>query len=144
METVSQLLEVKGRDVWSVSPNATVFEALQQMAEKDIGAVVVLDGDELVGMFSERDYARKVILVGKTSKEMRVSEVMSSDVISVLPKQSIEGCMMLMTEHQVRHLPVCAGGRVVGVVSIGDVVKVTIDELEFTLDQLEDYIAGCR
>jgi CBS domain-containing protein len=142
MKTVDQVLRVKGRDVWAVAPDATVFEALQEIAEKNIGALVVLHGDQLVGMFSERDYARKVILVGKTSKETQVGELMSTDIVSVGPKQSIEECMALMTVNQVRHLPVLAGSRVVGVISIGDAVKTIVDELESTVDQLKSYISG--
>jgi len=144
METASQLLDSKGSDIWSVTPDTTVFDALHKMAERNVGAMVVLDGGELVGMFSERDYARKVILVGKTSRETLVREVMTEKVISVRPEQSISECMLLMTKNHIRHLPVCKGDRIAGVVSIGDVVKATIGELEFTVDQLENYIAGGR
>ena len=142
MKRASQILEFKGSDIWSVSPDTSVYDALEDMARKNVGAMVVLDGEELAGMFSERDYARKVILVGKTSRDTIVSEVMTDEVVKVKPEDSIAECMMLMTENHVRHLPVCRGRDVLGVISIGDVVKATIDELEFTVDQLENYIAG--
>ena len=144
MKTISEILQAKGHDVWSVSPDTSVFEALEEMADKNIGAMVVLDGDDLVGMFSERDYARKVILVGKTSKDTLVSEIMTADVVCVKPKQSVGECMALMTDKHIRHLPVCRGNGLIGVVSIGDMVKAIIGELEFTVDQLENYIAGSR
>ncbi len=144
MKTVGEILEAKGHDVWSVSPDTSVYEALEEMTDKNIGAMVVQDEDGLVGMFSERDYARKVILVGKTSMETLVSEVMSTDVICVKPMQSVGECMALMTRGHIRHLPVCRGNGIMGVISIQDVVKAIIGELEFTVDQLENYIAGSR
>jgi len=144
MKTVRDVLGTKGHDIWSVTPDTSVFDALEEMADKNIGAMVVLDGDDLVGMLSERDYARKVILVGKTSKETLVSETMTADVICVKPEQSVGECMALMTREHIRHLPVCRGNGLIGVISIGDVVKAIIGELEFTVDQLENYIAGSR
>ena len=142
MKRASQILEFKGFDIWSVSPDTSVYDALEDMAQKNVGAMVVLDGEELAGMFSERDYARKVMLVGKTSMKTLVREVMTEDVVKVKSEHTIAECMMLMTENHVRHLPVCRGKNVIGVISIGDVVKATIDELDFTVDQLENYIAG--
>ncbi len=142
MRTVHHILEWKGSAVWSVSPDATVYEALSIMAEKNIGALTVLDGDTLAGIFSERDYARKVILKGKTSKEMKVREVMTSPVVSVTPANSIQDCMAAMTEKHFRHLPVVSGGKIAGIISIGDVVKEIIDEQRSTIDQLSGYITG--
>lgn len=142
MRTVHHILQWKGADVWSVSPDATVYEALSLMAEKNIGALTVLDGGNLAGIFSERDYARKVILKGKTSKEMKVREVMTSPVVSVGPSTSIEECMKLMTGRHFRHLPVVAEGKLAGLISIGDVVKEIIAEQQSTIDQLSDYITG--
>jgi CBS domain-containing protein len=144
MRTVNHCLQTKGRQVWAVSPEATVFEALQMMSEKDIGALLVMDGDNLEGIFSERDYARKVILVGKTSAETLVREVMTSKVIYIRPEQTIEESMAVMTEKHVRHLPVLQAGKVVGVISIGDVVKTIISDQEFVIEQLENYITGQR
>ena len=143
MKTVAQLLRTKGHEVLSVAPETAVFEALRLMAEKNVGAVLVLDGETLVGVFSERDYARKVILKGKSSKETLVSEIMSSHVLYVRPEQTTEDCMALMTGKRVRHLPVLEEERrVVGVISIGDVVKDIISEQEFMIEQLQNYIAG--
>lgn len=144
MHTVRQVLQSKGSHFWWISPEATVFEALGTMAEKNIGALLVMDGEALVGIFSERDYARKVILFGKSSKEIPVSEIMSSKVFYVRPEQSIEECMALMTDKHIRHLPVMEGKQVVGVLSIGDVVKTIIDQQEFVIEQLENYITGER
>jgi CBS domain-containing protein len=142
MQTVNQLLQTKGRDVWSVTPDASVFEALQLMAAKDVGALLVLDGGRMVGIFSERDYARKVVLQGKSSKETPVREIMTPAVLTVRPEQTIADCMALMTAKRIRHLPVVADNELVGVVSIGDVVKVIIGEQEFMIDQLQQYITG--
>ncbi|MEK6571801.1 MAG: CBS domain-containing protein [Bacteroidota bacterium] len=144
MTNVRQILETKGHEVWSVSAEATVYDALKVMSEKNVGALVVLDGGRLEGVISERDYARKVILKGKFSKEMPVREIMSTDVVTVLPNQSIEECMALMTNKRVRHLPVLEGNSLVGVISIGDVVKAIISEQEFTIKQLMNYITGAR
>ena len=143
MKTVRLLLRSKGNDVLSVAPATTVFEALRLMAEKNVGAVLVLEGERLVGIFSERDYARKVILKGKSSKETLVREIMSSHVLYVRPEQTTEDCMALMTGKRVRHLPVLdEEQRVVGVISIGDVVKDIISEQEFMIEQLQNYITG--
>jgi CBS domain-containing protein len=142
MTTAAQILEGKGHAVWSVAPDAFVYEALKLMAERNVGALVVLEGDELKGIFSERDYARKVILAGKSSREITVEEIMSPAVITVRPHQSVEECMALMTDKRIRHLPVVEGSRLVGVISIGDAVKAIISEREFTIEQLQSYIRG--
>ncbi|HSR50764.1 MAG TPA: CBS domain-containing protein [Acidobacteriota bacterium] len=139
---VKQLLEKKGTEIWSVAPDDSVFEALALMAEKNVGALMVLDGNDLAGIFSERDYARKIILKGKASKNTRVAEIMSRRLTTVQIDQSIPDCMELMTEHRIRHLPVLEGGRLVGVISIGDVVKTIISEQEFMIEQLKGYITG--
>ena len=144
MVMVSQCLQRKGRSVWSIGPDASVYDALQLMAEKDIGALLVLERDELAGIFSERDYARKVVLKGKSSKETMLREIMTSRVICVHQHQSIDECMALMTEYHVRHLPVLEGEKPVGVISIGDVVKEIISEQKFVIEQLEQYITGDR
>ena len=142
MNFVSQLLAAKGHDVWSVPPASTVFAALQLMAEKRVGALLVLDEGSLVGVFSERDYARKVILKDKSSKDTQVADIMSSKVVTVRPDQSIEECMRLMTEKRVRHLPVMDSENLVGMISIGDAVKAVIAEQEEVIEQLEHYISG--
>jgi CBS domain-containing protein len=144
MTTVAQILQGKGHQVWSVSPVTLVYNALKLMAEKNVGALLVLEGDELKGIFSERDYARKVILEGKSSREIPVKEIMSTEVFTALPQQSVEECMAQMTEKHVRHLPVVEDGRVIGIISIGDAVKAIIAEREFTIKQLENYITGSR
>jgi len=144
MTTVAQLLLTKGRARWSIAPEATVYAALELMAEKDIGALLVLEEDNLVGVISERDYARKVVLKGKFSKDTRVREIMSEEVVCVCPEQTIEECMALMTAKRVRHLPVLAEDKLVGVISIGDVVKAVISEKEFMIQELERYITGTR
>jgi CBS domain-containing protein len=142
MKTVRQLLQGKGYTVWSIAPDASVFEALQLMAEKNVGALPVLEAEYLVGMFSERDYARKVILKGKSSKETPVREIMTHKVIHVQPDQNIRDCMALMTDNRVRHLPVLEAGQLIGIVSIGDVVKAIISEQESVIEHLESYIMG--
>lgn len=142
MKLVSQLLTSKGHDVWSIAPDTTVLNALQLMADRKIGALLVLDEDKLVGVFSERDYARKVVLKGKSSKDTSVGDVMSSNIVRVVPDQTTELCMSLMTEKRVRHLPVVDGDKVIGVISIGDVVKAVIADREDVIEQLEQYIAG--
>lgn len=139
---VSQILQAKGNDVWSVPPDATVFEALELMAEKNVGAVLVLDNEDVVGIFSERDYARKVVLRGKSSKNTPVREIMTPDVICVHSDQSVEKCMALMTDKRIRHLPVLKDNKVVGVISIGDVVKSIISQQQLIINHLEDYIYG--
>lgn len=142
MKTVANMLQLKGPEVWSVAPTDSVYEALQLMAEKGIGAVAVMDGDSLVGILSERDYARKVILADRSSKETHVDEIMTSRVVVVSAEHTSEDCMALMTEKHIRHLPVVDGDRMIGLVSIGDVVQATISEKEFIIAQLERYIAG--
>jgi CBS domain-containing protein len=144
MQTVADILEFKGYEVWSVGPDATVLEALKVMADKEVGAVLVQDGDTLLGILTERDYARKVVLRGKTSKDTPVADIMTSRVVYVRPDQTIEDCMALMTDKHIRHLPVLDQGEVVGVISIGDVVKAIISEQTFIIEQLENYIAGAR
>ena len=142
MKRVDELLREKGGDFWSVIPEATVFKALELMAEKNIGAVLVMEGEHLAGIFSERDYARKVVLAGKSSKDVPVRQIMTSKVVCVRPEQSIEECMALMSDKHIRHLPVIEGDRVVGVISVGDVVKSLISEQRFIISQLEHYITG--
>ncbi|MEE2822208.1 MAG: CBS domain-containing protein [Acidobacteriota bacterium] len=144
MKSVSQLLEEKDYDVWSVSPESSIFDGLKLMAEKNIGALLVVDSGNLIGIFSERDYARKIALKGKTSHETSVREIMTKKVASVRPDQSIQECMELMTEKHIRHLPVLENEQLVGVISIGDVVKAVISEQAFIIEQLENYIAGSR
>jgi len=140
--TVGQLLRTKGTEIWSVSKDASVYDALALMARHDVGALPVLEGGELVGIVSERDYARKVILKGRASRETRVDEVMSRDVVTVAPERTMQECMERMTEHRIRHLPVVRDGGLIGIVSIGDVVKATIAEQAFLIDQLRSYIQG--
>ena len=142
MKTVANILEAKGSEVFSVAPGASVYEALQILADKNVGALVVMDGETLVGIISERDYARKVILVDRSSKSTSVSEIMSTAVSTVEPATSIEECMALMTERHFRHLPILEGDTLVGMISIGDVVKAVIADLAAMVDQLESYIRG--
>ncbi|MCZ6775695.1 MAG: CBS domain-containing protein [Ignavibacteria bacterium] len=142
MITVKRLLQAKGDEIWSTTPETSVFDALILMAEKNIGALMVLESGKLAGIFSERDYARKVILKGKTSKEVRVGEIMTEKVITVAPNHSIDECMKLMTDNHIRHLPVIDDQRLVGVIAIGDVLKAIIAEQQSTINQLEDYIKG--
>ena len=142
MKTVANILAVKGSEVFRVAPGASVYEALQILAEKNAGALVVAEGGKLVGIISERDYARKVALVDRTSRDTLVSEIMSSDVKTVAPTVSIEECMELMTERHIRHLPVLEDNELVGVVSIGDVVKALIADLAAMVEQLDSYIRG--
>jgi CBS domain-containing protein len=140
MKTVQQLLESKRYSVVSVTSSSTVLDALKVMAEKEIGAVVVIDNEHLAGIFSERDYARKVVLQGKSSKETPVREIMTEKVVCVRPEQTVEDCMGLMTDRRIRHLPVLDHKKVIGVVSIGDIVKEMLSEKEFVIRQLESYI----
>lgn len=140
MKTLKQLLEVKGREVYSIAPDAQVIDAIKLMADKSVGALIVLEGGRIVGILSERDYARKVILHGKSSHDLQVREIMTSKVIAVQPGQTVEECMALMTEKRIRHLPVTEGERLVGVLSIGDLVKEVIAEQRQTIEQLESYI----
>jgi IMP dehydrogenase len=142
MTTVKQILDTKGYTVWSIQPQESVFAAIEQMAEKEVGALVVLEDDALVGIISERDYARKVILKGRSSHETTVQDIMTPHVIYVRLDQSIEECMALVTERRIRHLPVLDNRRVVGIISIGDLVKTIIAEQQFMIEQLEHYISG--
>ncbi len=140
MKTIRQILKVKGRKTWTISPATSVFDALQVMAEKDIGALLVVNGKTLVGVFSERDYARKVILQGKSSKDMQVSEIMSFPPIFIGLDNTIEQGLALMSAKHVRHLPVMENDRLVGVITIGDLVKSLIDEQKVVIDHLEKHI----
>jgi CBS domain-containing protein len=142
MTSIGQLLETKGSQVWSIPPDATVYDALRLLAERDIGALLVIQGEQLVGILSERDYARKVILKGKNSMKTAVSEIMTERVIVIEPKHTVEEAMALMTEKHLRHLPVLEGQKVVGLISIGDLVKAKIADQRFMIEQLERYIAG--
>ncbi|MFY9973168.1 MAG: CBS domain-containing protein [Chromatiaceae bacterium] len=142
MKTIQNLLDQKGTLVWSIGPEATVYEALALMAEKGVGALVVRGDTRPLGLFSERDYARNVILKGRTSHDTPVREIMSSPVLCVTPEQPLEEAMALMTEHRVRHLPVIRGDEVLGMVSIGDLIKSIISEQKFIIEQLEHYISS--
>ncbi len=140
MQTIRQILKKKGRKTWTISPETRVFDALQVMADKDVGALLVVDGKTLVGVFSERDYARKVILLGKSSKVMRVSEIMSSPPIFIEPDITVEKGLALMSAKHVRHLPVMEKKHLIGIVTIGDLVRSLIDEQKVVIDHLEKYI----
>jgi len=142
MHTVKELLREKGSQVYTIAPQSTVYEALELMAAKNIGSLVVLEHGNVAGVFTERDYARKVILKGRSSKTTTVAELMVTDVLYVSPDDTIENCMALMTDKRLRHLPVMENGKLAGVVSIGDIVKVIISEREFTIRELERYITG--
>jgi CBS domain-containing protein len=142
MHTVKELLREKGSEVWTIAPKVTVYSALELMATKNIGALVVIEDGNVVGMFTERDYARKVILKGRSSKTTTVSELMITDVLYVSPDDTIENCMALMTDKRLRHLPVMENGQLTGLISIGDIVRVIISEREFTIRELERYITG--
>jgi len=140
--TINEILYSKGSHVWTVSPETMVFDAIQLMADKNIGALLVTEGDRLVGIISERDYTRKVALKGKSSKQTAVREIISGQVIHVEPEHTVEECMRLMTEHRIRHLPVLEGEKIVGVVSIGDLVNWIISAQHSTIQQLQTYISG--
>jgi CBS domain-containing protein len=142
MYTVRHLLESKNTRIWAISPHATVYEALELMAAHNIGAVLVMENETLVGIFTERDYARKVVLHGKTSKTATVGELMTTEVTCIRPEDTIEDCMSLMTDKRTRHLPVMEHGKLIGVVSIGDVVKAIISDRELMIRELERYITG--
>lgn len=140
MKTVSQLLQGKGGSIWSVAPESSVFDALKLMAEKNCGALLVMSDGKLRGILSERDYARKVILLGKSSHDLAVREIMSDKVVCVGLKQTVDECLALMSGKRIRHLPVLDGGQVIGVLSVGDLVKAVIEEQQLTIQQLESYI----
>ena len=140
--TVKDVLKVKGFEVWSVSPQTSVFDAIRLMSDRYIGAVLVMEGPVLAGIVSERDYLRKVILEGRSSRETTVAQIMTREVVSVDPQRSVEDCMSLMTQRKIRHLPVRQLGRVIGIISIGDVVRSLVDERGVVIDQLERYIMG--
>jgi CBS domain-containing protein len=140
--TVSGILAQKGSTVWSIAPAAMVFDAIALMADKNIGALPVVENDRLIGIISERDYTRKVILKGKSSKETRVEEIMTRELVTAKPSDTVIDCMRVMTENRVRHLPVMEGAKMIGVLSIGDVVKWLISAQAAAIDNLEQYIAG--
>ena len=142
MQTIRDILKIKGTDVWCVEPDATVYDALQRMAEKEVGALVVTEGSQVVGLISEREYARKVVLEGRTSPTMLVKEIMISPVVYIHLDQAIEECMSLMTEKRTRHLPVIEDGKLVGLISIGDIVKSIIADQQFLIEQLVRYVSG--
>jgi CBS domain-containing protein len=141
-DEIRSLLKVKGDCVWSITPWESVYEAIAAMSERQVGALPVMEGGRLVGIISERDYARRVILKGRSSKETQVAEIMTTPVVSVIPEATVEGCMRIMTVNRVRHLPVVEDGRVVGIVSIGDLVNWIISAQADAIDQLSSYIAG--
>ena len=140
--TISEILNQKGATVWCISPEASVFEAIVMMADKNVGALLVTENNKLVGIISERDYTRKVVLKGKLSKTTAVREVLSSQVVKVTPAHTVQECLRLMTDHRVRHLPVLDGERIAGIVSIGDLVNWIISAQTATISQLQTYITG--
>lgn len=142
MGSVNNILKAKGGATFTISPDILVFQALEIMVEKNVSALLVVENERLAGIFTERDYARKVVLKGKTSKDTPISEIMTEDVITVSPGDSIDACMRLMTQKFIRHLPVMDGERIVGIISIGDVVKYIIEEQKFIIENMEHYITG--
>lgn len=144
LKSVRQVLNAKGYAVETVAPETSVYEALQKLSNREVGALVVLEEGELCGLFSERDYARKVALQGRNSKETQVQEIMTRRVITLEPQQTVEACMVLMTDKRIRHLPVLEDGRLIGIVSIGDIVKAVIEAQRLTIEELESYITGRR
>jgi CBS domain-containing protein len=142
MLRVRYLLNFKDRSTWTIEPEEPVLEAIQLMADKHIGALPVVRGEELVGIVSERDYARKVILLGRSSSDTPVWQIMTSPVTTVSPEEAVHRCMEIMTEQRIRHLPVIEKGKLIGIISIGDLVKAVIEEQQQTIDQLERYISG--
>ena len=140
--TIDSILNQKSGEVWSVAPDATVYDAIAMMADKNVGALVVIENGKLVGIISERDYTRKVMLRGKRSRETLVREIMTTELTTVDPKEGVDDCLRFMTEKRIRHLPVVQGGKVTGVISIGDLVKHVMSVQNATLDQLERYISG--
>ena len=142
MKSIEQLLETKGHDIWSIGPDACVYDAIEMMDKKGVGALLVMDDGDLVGVISERDYARKVILKGRSSRKTPIRQIMTTDVVCGRLDQNIEACMALMTQKRFRHLPIMNEGRLVGVVSLGDLVKAVIAEQESVIEHLEHYISG--
>ena len=142
MTTIKQLLAGKGSDIWSIAPEATAYEALQIMSEKRVGALLVVDDGNLVGIFSERDYARKVVLKGRISRDTAVGELMTREILYIEPESTLDDCMALMTEKRIRHLPVMENKRLIGIVTIGDVIKQIVSDQGSTIEQLEKYITG--
>lgn len=142
MERIGELLDEKGRDVWSISPDSTVLDAIRLMAEKGVGALTVVDEDRLVGIMSERDYARKLVLEGKSSKDTPVRDIMTLRVIYAQPHQTVEDCMAIMTENRIRHMPVLEDDSLIGMLSLGDLVKVIISQQKSIIEELETYIMG--
>ena len=145
MKTVAHILKSKSdQNVYTITPTASVLDALKLMAEKNVGALLVMDGEQIAGIITERDYARKIILKGRSSKDTPVRDIITSSVMCLRPEQTSEECMMLMTENRLRHLPILDNGKLVGLISIGDLVKDIISEQQFIIEQLEHYIAGDR
>jgi CBS domain-containing protein len=142
MGSVNHILRAKANAIFSITPDTIVYEALELMVEKNVSALVVMENEKLAGIFTERDYARKVILVGKASKETRIEEIMTEDPITVSPESTIDDCMRLMTNKFIRHLPVVSGDKLIGIISIGDVVKFIIEEQKFIIENMEHYITG--
>lgn len=142
MKTLQRVLDAKGSEVFSIGPGASVFDALEEMAKRDVGALIVMEDGQVVGIFSERDYARKIILAGKSSRETPVRDIMTDRVIYARPDLTLEQCLALMTDKRIRHLPVLRGDDLIGVVSIGDLVKGIIDDQRFLISQLESYVSG--
>ena len=144
MRTIRDILQEKGFDVYAITPESTVYQALQLMAEKNVGALMVMTGDTVEGLISERDYARKIVLKGRFSRDVPVTEIMNREMVRIDPEEDVEGCMQLMTHKRERHLPVFANDRLIGIISIGDIVKAIIEHKEEIIEQLEDYIKGKR
>jgi CBS domain-containing protein len=142
MKRVKRILEAKGHQIWSIEPSVSVYQAIRELAEKEIGALLVMKGDQLVGMFSERDYARQIILKHRSSENTKVEDIMTKEVIHVAPNDKITDCMTIMTEKRFRHLPVIENQKVIGVISIGDLVQAVINEQQSTINDLEKYITG--
>lgn len=142
MKILQRVLDTKGSEVFSIGPGASVFDALEEMAKRDVGALIVMEDGQVVGIFSERDYARKIILAGKSSRETPVRDIMTDRVIYARPDLTLEQCLALMTDKRIRHLPVMRGDDLIGVVSIGDLVKGIIDDQRFLISQLENYVSG--
>ena len=141
MASVRQILQSKGHDIWSIGPELSVYDAIEMMAREEVGALVVLDGETLVGVLSERDYARKVVLQGRSSRDTKIKDIMTTRVVFARPDQSVQDCMAMMTDKRIRHLPVMDGDKLLGVISIGDLVKSIIEEQQHVIEQLEQYIS---